>query len=206
MTQPSRFTLASCFLALVSSLGAATGCGGGVHAVRGEDEPGIDAAAITTGLDRRDLQKLANENLDKLRNSAVVARWAQMPERPSVAVLPIRNETSEHIDSALSALISDVETYLINWGALRVISHESQSALMEEVKRQSTNGFDQAKVAAWGKQIGAKYFVTGKVFTTDERADDQRRVQYYMFIQVLDAETGEIMFQNKAAVTKAMIR
>jgi hypothetical protein len=35
------------------------------------------------------------------------------------------------------------------------------------------------------------------VFTTDERADDQRRVQYYIFIQVIDVETGEILFQNK---------
>lgn len=206
MIQSPRFTLVSLFLTLASSLSLSAGCGGGVHAVRGDDEPGLDAAAISTGLDRRDLQKLANENLEKLRNSAIVARWAQMPERPTVAVLPIRNETSEHIDSALSALISDVETYLINWGALRVISHESQQALMEEIKRQSTNGFDQSQVPAWGKQMGAKYFVTGKVFTTDERAGDQRRVQYYMFIQVLDTETGEIVFQNKAAVTKAMIR
>ncbi|MCA9601271.1 MAG: penicillin-binding protein activator LpoB [Polyangiales bacterium] len=201
MRSPIRFSLA--LVSLLAPLGA--GCGGGVHAVRGEDTPGLDAAAISTGLDRRDLQRLANENLEKLRVAPVVQRWAQMPERPSVAVLPIRNETSEHIDSALAALISDIETYLINWGALRVISHESQRALMEEIKLQSTDGFDQSKIASWGKQIGSQYFVTGKVFTTDERAGDQRRVQYYLFLQVLDVETGEILFQNKAAVTKALV-
>lgn len=63
-------------------------------------------------------------------------------------MLPIRNETSEHIDSALAALISDIETYLINWGALRVISHESQRALMEEIKLQSTDGFDRSMVTS----------------------------------------------------------
>ena len=48
--------------------------------------------------------------------------------------------------------------------------------------------------------------MTGKVYTTDERAGVQRRVQYYMFMQVIDVETGEILFQNKSALTKAIIR
>lgn len=207
MSPSLRFTRSLILLALSLACALAfAGCGGGVRAVRGDDEPGLDAAAVSTGLDRRDLQKMANENLEKFRVSPVAQRWAQMSERQSVAVLPIRNETSEHIDSALAALISDIETYLINWGALRVISHESQRALMEEIRAQYTSGFDQSKIATWGKQIGAKYFVTGKVFTTDERAGEQRRVQYYLFIQVLDVETGEILFQNKVGVTKAMVK
>jgi hypothetical protein len=47
--------------------------------------------------------------------------------------------------------------------------------------------------------------VTGKVFTSDERQDGERRVQYFMFIQVLEVETGQILFQHKSAVTKAII-
>jgi hypothetical protein len=121
-------------------------------------------------------------------------------------VLPLQNETSEHIDSALNALISDIETQLINWGAVRVISMQNQQQMMEEIRRQYSDGFDQTKIAHWGKQIGARYFVTGKVYTTDERVGDQHRVQYYMFMQVLSVETGEILFQNKTSVTKAIIR
>ena len=85
-------------------------------------------------------------------------------------------------------------------------SHENQGNLIEEVRRQNTDAFDQATVAKWGHQIGARYFVTGKVYTTDERVEDQRRVQYYLFMQVLNVETGEILFQNKTNTTKAMIR
>ena len=36
--------------------------------------------------------------------------------------------------------------------------------------------------------------------------DDERRVQYTLFMQVLNSETGEILFQNKASVTKALVR
>jgi penicillin-binding protein activator len=184
---------------------ALSACSSGPRAVRGSDEPGLDYAAMSTGLDRRDLQQMLNENMQIMRNSAVVQRWTQ-ENRPGVSVLPIQNETSEHIDSALNALLSDVETQLVNWGAVTVISLQNQPQMMEEVRRQYGEGFDQSKIAHWGKQIGARYFVTGKVYTTDERVGDQRRVQYYLFMQVLNVETGEIMFQNKSSTTKAIIR
>ncbi|MDD9937642.1 MAG: penicillin-binding protein activator LpoB [Myxococcales bacterium] len=180
------------------------GCGG-PRAVRGSDEPGLDYHAMSTGLDKRDLQQMMKENMDHMRNSAVVQRWMQ-ENRPAVSVLPIQNETSEHIESALNALISDIETELINWGAVKVISLQNQQKMMEEIRRQYTSGFDQTQIAHWGKQIGARYFVTGKVYTTDERVEDQRRVQYYLFLQVLNVETGEILFQKKTNTTKAIIR
>lgn len=184
---------------------ALASCSSGPRAVRGTDEPGLDYEAMSTGLDKRDLQRMLNENMQVMRTSAVVQRWMQ-EDRPPVAVLPLQNETSEHIDSALNALISDIETQLINWGAVRVISLQNQQNMMEEIRRQYGDGFDQTKIAHWGKQIGARYFVTGKVYTTDERVGDQRRVQYYLFIQVMNVETGEIMFQNKTNTTKAIIR
>lgn len=173
--------------------------------VRGEEVAGLDDEAMGTGLDRRDLQKMLHDNMAALQTSAVIQRW-QGENRPSLAVLPIRNDTSEHIDSSLDSLISDVETTLINGGHVRVISHENQGSLVDEVKRQQTDAYDQSTVSKWGHQVGAKYFVTGKVFANDERKDDERRVQYTLFMQVLEAETGEILFQNKASVTKALVR
>ena len=146
----------------LSVFGLAGGCAHHTRAVRGDDEPGLDYAAMSTTLDRRDLQKMLNENMEKMRASPVVQRWMS-ENRPAVSVLPMKNETTEHIDGPLQALISDVET-------------------------------------------NSRYFVTGKVYTTDERVGVQRRVQYYMFMQVIDVETGEILFQNKSAVTKAIVR
>jgi len=190
--------------ALVYASLMVTACAGGTKAVRGDDEPGLDHSAMSTGLDKRDLQKMLNENMETMRHSAVVQRWLA-EDRPPVAVMPIRNETSEHIDGPLQALISDVETKLIEWGAVRVISLENQQAMLEEIRKQSGAGFDQAQVAAFGRQVGAKYLITGKVYTTDERVGDQRRVQYYMFLQVIGVETGEVFYQNKTSVTKAIV-
>lgn len=174
------------------------------RAVRGENVEGLDDQAMGTGLDRRDLQKLLSENMNALQSSAVVEQW-EAEDRPRVSVLPFRNETSEHIDDALNALIGDVETTLVNAGHASVISLENQPSLMAEVRRQQGEAFDQGKAAQVGRQLGVQYIITGKVFTTDEKFNDERRVQYYMFMQVLDVETGEILFQNKAALTKAIL-
>jgi len=197
------FALLALFACAV--LSGTSGCAHHTRAVRGDDEPGLDYAAMSTGLDRRDLQRMLNENMERMRTSAVVQRWSS-ENRPAVSVLPMKNETSEHIDGPLQALISDVETKLIEWGGVRVISLENQQDLLNQIRRQYSEGFDQTQIAHWGKQIGARYFVTGKVYTTDERVGAQRRVQYYMFMQVIDVETGEILFQNKSAVTKAIVR
>jgi len=174
------------------------------RAVRGDEVEGLDDQAMGTGLDRRDLQKLLSENMSALETSAAVKRW-ETESQPKLSVLPFKNETSEHIDSALDALISDVETTLINAGHVTVISLEQQQSLMTEIKKQQGDGFDQGQASQWGKQLGARYIITGKVFTTDEIMNGERRVQYYMFMQVLEVETGQILFQNKAALTKAII-
>jgi TolB-like protein len=177
---------------------------GGPQAVRGGDVEGLDDEAMSTGLDKRDLEQMLHENMKALQQSAVIKRW-QSEQGPTAAILPFRNETSEHVDSALESLLADVETKLVNAGHLQMVSVERSPEVLAEVRRQQTDAYDPSNVARWGKQIGARYFVTGKVFSSDERQDDERRVQYFLFMQVLDAETGAVLFQNKSSVTKALV-
>ena len=59
-------------------------------------------------------------------------------------------------------------------------------------------------IAEYNKQLGAKYYVTGKVYASDQRAEDERRVQYFMFMQVIDVATSAVLWQNKTNVTKGI--
>ncbi len=191
------------FLGLcVLGLNLASACG--PKAVRGSDTPGLDTDAMSTGLDKRDLEQMLRENMNALQASPLIQRWSS-ENRPALAVIPFRNETSEHIDSPLNALMSDIETKLVNAGHVRVLAMDQQPKLVEEIRRQYSGAFDPSQVAVWGKQIGARYIVTGKVYSADERQSGERRVQYFMFVQALDVQTGEILFQNKVGVTKAIL-
>lgn len=199
-----RFAPVHLVVALFVGSALLTGCAG-PRAVRGQDTPGLDNAPMSTSLDRKDLEKALKISMEALRTSKLMARW-EAENDPTVGVLPIRNETSEHIDSALNALMTEIESQLINFAPVRVISLETQDDLIEEIRhQQQSTAFDQAQVAAWGRQLGVRYIMSGKVFSTDERTESARRVQYYLFIRCVSVETGEILFQNQAPITKAII-
>jgi penicillin-binding protein activator len=85
-----------------------------------------------------------------------------------------------------------------------VISQERQAEIIKVVEGSQSPAFDPAHVAQYGKQLGVHYFITGKIGSVDERTEDARRVQYFMFMQVIDTSTSEILWQQKAYVTKAV--
>ena len=192
-------------VALPAASAVLGGCGGSPKAVRGSDVQGLDDEAMGTGLDRRDLQQMLHENMESLQNSALVKRW-EGENRPAVAVLSMRNDTTEHIDSVLNALITEVETSLVNAGHVRVISRDSQPEMIKEVQKQQSDAFDASTVARLGNQVGVRYFVTGRVYNADERQSGERRVQYFLFMRVLDVQTGDILWQNSAGLTKAIVK
>src|SRR5262245_55209251 len=92
---------------------ASTGCGGPTYA-RGTDVEGLDDPAMSLGLDRRDLEKAVHENLKSLMASPLAHEWSQQRERSLVAIYPFMNQTTQHIDLELDALLSDVETFMVN--------------------------------------------------------------------------------------------
>jgi hypothetical protein len=186
------------------SLLLAAGCGT-KEIVRDVHEPEIDAPAMSTALDKDDIQRMVAENLNNLRNSPLMDGWRMMQPRPTVAILPFKNETSEHIDSQLAAILAEAETWLVESQTVAVISRERQRELLGEVLAQQDAAFNPAHAARYGRQIGVKYFITGKIMANDERAQGERRVQYLCYMQVLETETGLVRWQRRAYATK-MVR
>lgn len=195
-------------LALLAALAAATACSGpkAVRGGPGTDNPNLDRAAMSTGLDREDLNWLLKQNLDKLHASRAWADFRSEREQPVVAIWPIKNDTSEHIENELNTLLATIETDLVESGVVAVVSRERQREMAEEVGLQQTQMYDPNMAAQVSKQVGAKYFITGKVQAVDERAEGERRVQYTLTLQLIDVQTSLIRFQNSTARTKAIVR
>jgi len=199
-------------LVSLASLGlvlcALPACSGSPAYVRGDEVPELDEYAMSTGLDKKDLEKLFDDNAKSLTESGAMRRWKTASaggKEARVAIFPIRNETSEHIDSQLQALLSKFETRLVNSGYVTVVSHENQRGLVEELKKQQSAAFDPDKASQLGRQLGVGYFITGKVYDAAEKSGNERRVQYFMFMQALEVETGAIRWQNEANLTKGLI-
>jgi hypothetical protein len=183
----------------VVALGA-TACGPTYK--RGSQDPSIDAAAMSTGLDRTDMQKMLQECLNNLRSAPVMDTWRQGGGKTRVAIFPFNNGTSEHIEPQLDAILGEAETWLVDANVVTVISRERQNQIVADIEGTRSPVFNQNKVAQYGRQMGAQYYVTGKVGGSDERTEDERRVQYTFFLQVIEIETGAIRWQHKAYVSK----
>ncbi|MEM1031481.1 MAG: penicillin-binding protein activator LpoB [Myxococcota bacterium] len=191
-------------LGTLASIGAiVTACGPSY--VRGSEEPGLDDPAMSTGLDKRDLQRALNDQLESFRAARAFANLQAAAERPRISIFPLANETSEHVDSALDALLSDVETWLVETDVFDVVSVERQRQMMAEIAKQQGGGFDPQAVAAVNAQLGTQFYFTGKVFNADERTEDARRVQYFMFMQLIEVATSAVRWQHKTEITKAIL-
>lgn len=194
------------YLALLVSTALLPACGPSY--VRGSEMPELDEYAMSTGFDKRDLETLFNKNQKSLMASGAMRRWkdaARSGKELQVAIFPVKNETSEHIDSELAALLSKFETTLVNSGEVTVISRERQRDLIEELRLQQGAAFDPDKAAQLGRQLGAHYFITGKIYSASEKSGDERRVQYFLFMQAIEVETGAVRWQNEANLTKGLV-
>ncbi len=173
--------------------------------VRGADEPVIDQPAMSTGLDKRDLEKMFRSLQSTLFRSDFYHGLRDRTPTATVAVLPMVNDTSEHIDRQLDALLAKVETAFVGDGGFGVVSRGHQAALIDELNNQQSDYFDPDNAARLGRLVGAEFVVMGKVFDAAERTDDMRRVQYMAFMQVIEVETGIVMWQDETDVTKAYV-
>jgi PBP1b-binding outer membrane lipoprotein LpoB len=185
---------------------AATGCHHPEY-VRGSDEPGIDEPAMSTSLDKDDIERTLQKLLNEMRDAPVMSEWrtrAGQNDKQTVAIAPFINETSEHIDPQLNVMLGETETWLAGSNVVRVVSHERQADMIREVEGAQHPVFDPRHIPQYGKQLGVRYFITGKIGAADERTAKARRVQYFVFMQVIDTETSEIRWQQKAYVTKAV--
>ncbi len=201
---PVRRVLAACVAAVVAA--AVAGCA--AQAYRGgpgTDNPDMDRPAMSVTLDRDDITYLVDNYLRGLEASPFwqnTVRGAARP--PVVAIWPIQNATTQHLDDQMLTLLSSIETALVNTSSVTVVDRSRQADLADEIGIQQGAIFDRSSAQRLGRQLGARYFFTGKITSVDERLNDTRRLQYSLFLQVIEIETGVIRFQNEVTRSKAL--
>ena len=179
---------------------AAAGCG--PTFTRGSDDPSIDEPPMSTRLDRKDLDIALEQWITGFQASPFMVTLPR--DKPSIAILNIANDTSEHIGGALDNLLSEMETKLVDSGAWTVVDNSrlTTDANMAERLRQLGDTVDPETRVALGKEYGIHYFVNGRVGETTEEVEDTRRVQYYLFLRVTDVATNVIRYQDQVDITK----
>jgi uncharacterized protein (TIGR02722 family) len=173
----------------------------------GTEHPQLDEPAMSVTLDRRDIEYLVSENVKAFQQSPIWNETIIKADAPPfVAIWPLQNATTQHIEDQASAILSSIETHLVNSGRVRMVSRERQAELVSELRLRQSDIYDPATAGKLGRQLGAQYFVTGRITSVDERFKGTHRLQYSLILQVIEVETGLIRFQNEAIRSKALGR
>jgi penicillin-binding protein activator len=193
-------------LGLAGLLAVHSGCAAtAMRGGEGTSNPDLDRPAMSVTLDRDDITYLVADYLKRLEVSPFWQDTIQRaPQPPVVAIWPIQNATTQHLDDQMLTLLSSIETALVNTNRVRVVDRSSQESLEREVGIQQGSAYDPRTAQRLGRQLGAQYFFTGKITSVDERLNNVRRVQYTLFLQVIEIETGLIRFQNEVSRSKAV--
>lgn len=198
----------ACAVAVIALVSFVSGCApqatrGGAGTAR----PEMDEPALGVGLDREDINFLVAQNLASLENSKFwLGEIVPAKPPPLFAIWPIENRTSQHIEDQLVTILSSIETTFVNSGEVRVVARNEQENLGDEIRRQSGSMFDPRNAQRAGRQLGAAYFVTGRITSVDEKLSGVRRLQYSLFLQVLEVETGLVRWQHEVTRSKQLKR
>jgi curli biogenesis system outer membrane secretion channel CsgG len=121
-------------------------------------------------------------------------------ERPRVAVIPFDNPTPWWQEQLGPSAANQLTVQLVNTGAFTVLERTRVDDIYEEWHRQQSGPITSASAVEIGKQLGARYLITGEFtyFNINDRSvrigpvrGHERRAESALTVRVIDVESGE---------------
>lgn len=180
---------------LVGAMGLTSGCRAFRATVREKDPD--TASIMTAGFDQHDLLDMA-----KLISADVISHPFPKPaeKTPILAVMGIENRTKSHLD--MKAMADTITTKLMNAGRIQFVNTARRDDLLKEQGYQLANCSEETK-AGIGKQLGAKYMLTGSFTEIGTKSPRQVRVNkyediyYQLTLEITDLESGLIVLRKQ---------
>jgi uncharacterized protein (TIGR02722 family) len=126
------------------------------------------------------------------------------PDKPTVIVGTIRNQTTEHIP--VTTFVGDLERAFVNSQKVRVVATaEEREEVRDERMDQGTYASDET-IKQFGREHGADYMLIGNVSSIiDQKYGDE--VRYYQIdMTLVDIETNEKSWIGQHEIKKLVGR
>jgi uncharacterized protein (TIGR02722 family) len=146
-------------------------------------------------------EALINDCLNSPRVAqAIAARGGRLPV---VIVGSFRNESSEHIDTAI--ISSTMEVTIFNSGKLDFVAGGSTRIELREERQDQQINASESTASALANETGADFLLTGTVRTIVDRAANQTVRTYFVFAEMTDIETNARMWMAQNSEIKKVI-
>lgn len=142
--------------------------------------------------DYTDMRKITESVASEIIQSPFLANQA---EPPVMMIAGVQNRTSGHED--MKNLTDRLRTLLFQTGKLRFINEARRDDLLREQGYQAAQATPETQ-AAVGRQLGAKYMLTGSLTQMKDETPRQVRVSktklnyYKLSVEITDLQSGEI--------------
>jgi len=125
---------------------------------------------------------------------------ADSKDKPVVAELGIQNRTKDHLDT--QALADTIVTKLMDSGKIDFVNTSRRDELLKEQGYQLANCTESTR-SAIGKQLGAKYMLTGSIIEINKKSGREVRVSktedvyYQLTMELTDIESGRMLVRKQ---------
>ena len=186
-------------LAIVSSTALLlSGCASGPEV--SYQDPG-KVETLTADFGTTDVQMITDKMVASLLETPVFGT-----ERPVLWVTPIRNKTSEHIDTKM--VTDRIRTALIKSGKVRfTAASDIPKELQKQLDYQNESGIvDQSTASQQARQIGAKFMIYGEIGSIVKQSGRSKLVDYQVTLNLTNVQTGIIEWADDQSIRKGSTR
>ncbi len=147
--------------------------------------------------DASDMRNITQDVVDQLLTSTFLKNEQTAP---ILMIAGVQNRTSEYVDT--KNLTDRMRTLLIQSGKMQFVNAARRRDLMKEQKYQQKNVTAETQ-SAIGRQLGAKYMLTGSLSQMTQKTPRQVRVSktkmnyYKLTTEITDLETGLISWTTE---------
>ena len=138
-----------------------------------------------------------------LASERIIEAIQTMGRRPVVIVGNFRNESDEHINTAIISQI--MEDVILNTGRLDFVAG---GALRDELRRERQDQQSQASeetASRLAQEHGADFMMTGSVRTMQDRAGNERVRSYFVRAEITDIESNRRIWTHTNSEIKKVI-
>lgn len=128
------------------------------------------------------------------------------PNRPVLIVYGVANRTSEHIST--SAITDDIRQKLLESGKVRFVNRVQRENIEREGGYQYGGNVSADSRIALGRQVGAKYMLTGTLRSMEKKQPSQVRLKkrtlmyYSLNMELTDLQSGLIEWADSVEVIR----
>lgn len=127
-------------------------------------------------------------------------------DRPVLIVYGIANRTSEHIST--SGITDDIRQGIVESGKARMINKAQRDNIRRETEYQYAGAVARETRIKQGRQLGAKYMITGTLRSIEKEQPKQARLwkktlmYYSLNLELTDLETSIIEWADRVEVVR----